>query len=147
MPSCLNIQIAWLRLLVLIRRVRFDVCTHVNYWITKFQLKLNFCWYCYLWTYSVCLSSKITLLIMVISLQYHSRKLKQYSSASFLHIKRILTSEFISRLQSTVILWYGERYKILKTIILCIKNDNTKKYFFKKVMSRSHLDEINSKPI
>lgn len=139
MPSYLNIQIAWLRLLVLIRRVRFDVCTHVNYWITKFQLKLNFCcWYCYLWTYSVCLSSKITLLIMVISLQYHSRKLKQYSNASFLHIKRILTSEFISRLQRTVILWYGERYKIPKIIILCIKNDKTKKYFFKKVMSRSH---------
>lgn len=96
-------------------------CTCELYWITKFQLKLNFCcWYCYLWTYSVCLSSKITLLIMVISLQYHSRKLKQYSNASFLHIKRILTSEFISRLQRTVILWYGERSK----------KKNTKDHYF-----------------
>lgn len=108
-------------------------CTCELYWITKFQLKLNFCcWYWYFWTYSVCLSSKITLLIMVISLQYQSRKLKQYSNASFLHIKRILTSEFISRLQRTVILWYGERSKIPKIIILYIKNDKSKKFFFSK---------------
>lgn len=134
MPSYLTIQIAWLRLLVLIRRVRFDVCTYVNYWITKFQLKLNFCcWYCYLWTHSVCLSSKITLFKIWLFL-YNTLvvKLKQYSSASFLHIKRILTSEFISRLQCTGILWYGERSKIPKIIILYIKNDKTKKYFFQK---------------